>query len=401
MFLHPFSDPQEITTRSRLIRHFADTGAGFPYLPEWFDAAEAYLANSDERTMLSTEERTLGRKIAGLLAEDPLYKTIHNGIVSLIGLVNGLYALVSNGSAGAYEQEAEKIRLLFNDGELAFLLLEREPAKLSYSRLAELDRLLRFRHRLAIRKILNHLYQLDVYVAVARLARERDLSFPEVLPAGAHTVRLEAVYHPLLKSPVPNTLTLSPDANMVFLTGANMAGKSTLMKTLGIAVYLAHLGFPVPARSMAFSVFDGLYTTINLSDNLTAGASHFYAEVLRIKKIAKEISLGRNLFVIFDELFRGTNVKDAGDATIAIAGAFARKRNCLFIVSTHIIEAGEVLKQQHAHIKFVYLPTLMDGNRPVYTYILREGITTDRHGMVIINNEGILDILKGKKNSEP
>ena len=145
----------------------------------------------------------------------------------------------------------------------------------------------------------------------------------------------------------------------------------------------------------------GIYTTINLSDNLAAGASHFYAEVLRIKKIAKEISLGRNLFVIFDELFRGTNVKDAGDATIAVAGAFARKRNCLFIVSTHIIEAGEVLRQQNAHIKFVYLPTLMDGNRPVYTYILREGITTDRHGMVIINNEGILDILKRKKSSEP
>jgi len=155
-----------------------------------------------------------------------------------------------------------------------------------------------------------------------------------------------------------------------------------------------HAGFPVPARRMEFSVFDGLYTTINLPDNLGMGASHFYAEVLRVKKVADALGQGRRLFVIFDELFRGTNVKDAYEATVALTAAFARRRGSFFVISTHIIEAGEVLTAQDGGIRPLYLPTRMEGNQPVYTYQLEEGITADRHGMIIINNEGILEMLR-------
>jgi DNA mismatch repair protein MutS len=170
------------------------------------------------------------------------------------------------------------------------------------------------------------------------------------------------------------------------------------MKSLGVALFLAHMGFPVPAASMEFSALDGMYTTINLPDNLGTGASHFYAEVLRVKKVAKELRMSKRLFVLFDELFRGTNVKDAYEATIAITSAFAGKRNSLFVISTHIIEAGEVLGERCGNIRCQYLPTRMNGHVPEYTYTLETGITADRHGMVIIENEGILDILKnGKK----
>jgi DNA mismatch repair ATPase MutS len=176
-----------------------------------------------------------------------------------------------------------------------------------------------------------------------------------------------------------------------------MAGKSTFMKSLGIALFLAHMGMPVPASSMVFSVQDAIYTTINLSDNLNAGASHFYAEVLRVKKVARELSLGKRLFVIFDELFRGTNVKDAYEATVALTSAFAGHKDSIFVISTHIIEAGDVLKERHDNIYFTYLPTRMQGTKPVYTYTLEKGITADRHGMIIINNEGILENLKNGK----
>jgi len=155
-----------------------------------------------------------------------------------------------------------------------------------------------------------------------------------------------------------------------------------------------HAGFPVPARRMEFSVLDGIYTTINLPDNLGMGASHFYAEVLRVKKVAAALGQGRRLFVIFDELFRGTNVKDAYEATVALTSAFARRRDSFFVISTHIIEAGEVLTAEDAGIRPLYLPTRMKGNQPVYTYQLEEGITADRHGMIIINNEGIPEMLR-------
>jgi DNA mismatch repair ATPase MutS len=199
---------------------------------------------------------------------------------------------------------------------------------------------------------------------------------------------------------VGNALRITPDSNVIFLTGANMAGKSTFMKSLGIALFLAHMGFPVPASRMEFSVLDGIYTTINLPDNLGMGASHFYAEVLRVKKMAHELSQSKRLFIIFDELFRGTNVKDAYEATIAITSAFAQKRRSLFVISTHIIEAGDVLKKKWDNISFKYLPTRMNGKTPVYTYTLQTGITADRHGMIIINNERILEILEQGKNKK-
>ncbi len=172
-----------------------------------------------------------------------------------------------------------------------------------------------------------------------------------------------------------------------------MAGKSTLMKSVGIALYLGHMGFPVAAEAFEFAVRDGIYTSINLADNLSMGASHYYAEVLRVKEVTSALHEGKQLFIVFDELFRGTNVKDAYDATIALTTAFCNKRSSQFIISTHIMEAGEVLQKQPLPIRYQYLPTEMKGNTPVYTRVLKNGITADRHGMVIIHNEGILEML--------
>jgi DNA mismatch repair ATPase MutS len=137
-----------------------------------------------------------------------------------------------------------------------------------------------------------------------------------------------------------------------------------------------------------------------LPDKLGIGASHFYMEVLRLRKIAAELGEGRSLFVIFDELFRGTNVKDAHEATVAVTLAFAKKKSSMFIISSHIVEAANEM-EQHKNIGFLYLPTVMKGTTPEYTYTLRQGVTDDRHGMIIIRNEGILDILKNgvKKRS--
>jgi DNA mismatch repair ATPase MutS len=195
-------------------------------------------------------------------------------------------------------------------------------------------------------------------------------------------------------------MAFSGDSNVLFLTGANMAGKSTLMKSFGIAVYLAHMGFPVAAAEMEFSVREGLYSSINVPDDLSLGYSHFFAEVLRVKKVAEAVSAGRNLVVIFDELFKGTNVKDAYDATLSVTEALAAYSRCWFVISTHIIEVGETLRQRSDNLQFAYLPTVMDGATPRYPYILEKGITNDRHGMLIIGNEGILDMLTVKTQSE-
>ena len=181
---------------------------------------------------------------------------------------------------------------------------------------------------------------------------------------------------------------------MIFLTGANMAGKSTFMKSFAVSVYLAHMGFPVAAKEMTFSLHDGIYTSINVPDNLSMGYNHFYAEVLRVKHVAEEVATDKQLVIIFDELFKGTNVKDAYDGTVSIVDAFS-KRNGTFIISTHIMEAGEALRKENSQLFFKFLPTIVKGHVPTYPYILEDGITDDRQGMIIIQNEKILDIING------
>jgi DNA mismatch repair protein MutS len=403
LFRYPLSDAGTINARSEKIRYLKTVGAAFPFSSELFDQAEQYLANKDERTKLPAEKPSLEKMLTSMVASTADYKQIVNGISALIEIVQLLNNVLSNtlvleGSPFKRDVETTNMLALLSTEPISLLLSETLKSKLSHEKLAAYDSILRFRHRETVRQILGYIYQLDIFITIAKVAAERNYVFPKALPKEDHLVKIEAFYHPQLKNAVANTIHITPESNVVFLTGANMAGKSTFMKSLGIAMYLAHIGFPVAATAMEFSVLDGIYTTINLPDNLGIGASHFYAEVLRIKKIAKELSNGANIFVIFDELFRGTNVKDAYEATIAITTAFAKKRNSMFVISTHIIEAGEVLKQ-HNNISFKYLPTKMNGTMPIYTYTLENGITDDRHGMIIINNEGILDMLKKKKEA--
>jgi len=176
-----------------------------------------------------------------------------------------------------------------------------------------------------------------------------------------------------------------------------MSGKSTLMKAVGIAVYLAHLGFPVPATRMDTCILDGLMTTINLADNVNDGYSHFYSEVKRVKLVAEQINQSDRLLVIFDELFRGTNVKDAYDGSLRIIQALSRLNNGFFMVSTHIVEVAQALAA-HAKISFNYLRINMHGERPVFDYQLRSGITDDRIGLWILQNEGVFELLAAKNS---
>ena len=401
MFQHPLSDAAAINKRSGEISYLKIVQARFPFSSAQFDQAEQYLAGTDERTKLSAEKPTLEKKLTNLLASDADYKMIYNGVIALIEIAQQLNSLLQNtlllaGSPFKNDGETANINTLLSTEPISLLLHENPKNKLAREKLAAYDVKLRFRYRDTIKRILDYIYRLDVYMTVARIATAGGYIFPKALAREEHLVKIEGFYHPHLKNAVANSLTITPKDNVVFLTGANMAGKSTFMKSLGIAMYLAHMGFPVPAKKMEFSVLDGIYTTINLPDNLGIGASHFYAEVLRIKKVAKELSTGRNIFVIFDELFRGTNVKDAYEATIAITSGFAQRHNSVFVISTHIIEAGEVLKKRD-NISFKYLPTRMNGTVPEYTYTLENGITDDRHGMIIINNEGILELLKKRK----
>ena len=399
MFRYPLSDVDAITNRSEAIGYYMRSGEVFPFRGAIFDAIEFYLGNTDTRSQLAQENNTLGRKVQSIVGSDTDFVWIHNGIVGCLELLNTLEDFLHKATGNDNKDIADStsnLRALLANEKWQWYKNEKGKKKVSYEQAVTYDRVFRFEERDNLKKILYYVYLLDVYMTVAEVSKSRNFVQAKAYPTEVNILKLKGVFHPFLKKPVGNDIVVDKDSNVIFLTGANMAGKSTFMKTFAISIFLAHVGFPVPAESMEFSVRNGMFTTINLPDNLSMGYSHFYAEVLRVKKVAQQVRQTPNLIIIFDELFRGTNVKDAYDATLAVTEAFAEIRNCTFMISTHIIEVGQVLKERCSNIKFVYLPTLMEGSKPVYTYRLTEGITNDRHGMIIINNERIIEIINGE-----
>lgn len=394
MFRSPLDSAEKINSRSGIIRYCAEQKIDFPFRSDLFDAIEDYLSDNDLRSQLSNEDNTLKRKVNNMIGADSYFERIHRAVVSTIEFVNLFVDFVSlRQGEPVLAPLLEKAAPILDDSKIGWIGGERGRKRLSFAKTAEYDKILRFGFRDNLYRLLHDAYLIDVYTTLARVSNERGFAFAHATEGDEKLYRMEGIYHPQLSNAVANDFTIGSKNNVVFLTGANMAGKSTFMKTFCIAIYLAHSGFPVPARSMEFTVSHGMFTTINLSDNINTGYSHFYAEVMRIKKVAQEVKRSRDMIVVFDELFRGTNVKDAYDATLAVTEAFASNRNCLFVISTHILETVDELKKHCDNINYVYLPTVMENGIPRYTYKLERGISADRHGMIIIRNEKILDIL--------
>ncbi|HWK03428.1 MAG TPA: hypothetical protein VNS58_07340 [Puia sp.] len=399
MFRYPLDNADEINRRSGLFKYFEKKGLRFPLNKEQFGVVENYLGSHDNGSYAAALFKGLRKKALSAIFLDEAFKSMQKGLEATIDVLTIFFdfmlKLEDTDRQHPYHEELEALKKVVSDHRLSWLTKEKGSVGMSVMKVIRYDYLLRNLLKDEMGVLLDIIHRLDIYIAVAGVAKARGFAFAHALPKDRNILDVRGFHHPALPKGVNNALTFNQENNVLFLTGANMAGKSTLMKSFGIAVYLAHMGFPVAAEKMEFSVRDGLYSSINVPDNISQGYSHFYAEVLRVKKIAEEVSSSRDLVVIFDELFKGTNVKDAYDATLAVTEAFSDFRNCFFIISTHIIEVGEQLMKGNQPIQFSYLPTIMDGVMPRYTYKLQEGITSDRHGMMIIHNERILEIIKG------
>ena len=160
-------------------------------------------------------------------------------------------------------------------------------------------------------ELIEIFYRLDAWYSMAMAVKTFNLSFPEFVDTERPLVYAKDLYHLLLPRPVSYEVEMNPEHNFLFLTGANMAGKSTFIKSVGSAVFLAHVGMGVPAKQMKLTLFDGLLTNINVVDNIAKGESFFFNEVQRIKNTILKINDGKKWLVLIDELFKGTNVQDA------------------------------------------------------------------------------------------
>lgn len=398
LFKKPLTDADRINERTAIFRFFREARLDFPFDTQQVSIMREYIDAGNQQSMLATLGTVLTRKLLSVLTHDDRFKLLIQGLQATIMTMKRCYAFVEtlSLSAGPFRNRALEIKKILAHPQLRELIEVDIYHAMSISETARYDHLVRNKLNPELQELLRFIAECDVNMAVAEVANLRGFTFARALPATANMLDTKNLRHPCLDDAVGNDLHLETGSNVVFLTGANMAGKSTWMKSIGIGMYLAHIGFPVAAGEMTFSIREGIFSSINVADNISLGYSHFYAEVVRVKHAADATATGKHLLLMFDELFKGTNVKDAYDGTLAVTEAFAGYRNCLFIVSTHIIEVGEALKQ-YSNIQFTYMPTVMAGMMPRYTYKLEKGITEDRQGMMIIRNEGILELIRSRR----
>lgn len=253
------------------------------------------------------------------------------------------------------------------------------------------DRAARDGGRMPLRRLIELVFEIDALLSMSDVTVEKGYAFPTV-DQDFRGIELRDLYHPFLQKPVVNDLQFAPGTRLVFLTGPNMAGKSTYLKACGIAVLLSHTGMGVPAREGRIGVLDRLVTAIRTEDNLRAGVSYFQAEARRVREVAQLLTDRRRCLVIADELFRGTNVKDACDASLTVLETFARVPNGFFLVASHLTELADALEQLRGVLLRCFDAALHE-ERVDFDYRIRSGVSAQRLGMKVLDKEGVLEIL--------
>ena len=241
-------------------------------------------------------------------------------------------------------------------------------------------------------QLLQYFFELDAYYSMAMATKKFNFVFPTWIKSETPLLEVVSAIHPLVPNPVDNTISLSSQTNLFFLTGANMAGKSTFIKTLGIVIYLAHVGIGAPAKKVTLSLFDGLITNLTIADNVVKGESYFFNEVQRIKNTIEKIIDGKKYFVLIDELFKGTNIQDAMKCSTVVIEGLQNLRNSLFVISTHLYEISDDLKK-YDNIQFSYFETEVRQKELVFHYQLKQGVSQDRLGYLILEREGVVGLL--------
>jgi DNA mismatch repair protein MutS len=239
--------------------------------------------------------------------------------------------------------------------------------------------------------------KLDAWQSMARATVKHGWVFPEFLPAQPVCFEAKGLKHPLLTNPVSYDVSFGGENNFLLLTGANMSGKTTFMRALGVTALLAHMGMGVPARSLRTSFLHGVITQMQVEDNILRGESYFFAEVQRMKQTAEKLLQPQPQLALMDELFKGTNIHDAYECTKAVIEGLLRHNNHLMVLSTHLYEVAQQFSN-NTGVQFCYFVTqiIPDGGYH-FTYELKEGISNDRIGYRILQQEGVIALLHKKQ----
>ena len=325
------------------------------------------------------------------------YKSFYSNVIAMrkffIALKEFYYSIDNSEMSDELKDKMKTIKYLSEEKRIKDLLEKYRGDKLSFQTVFIYDNLFRVTLSKIIREVINEIYMLDAIFSIVNIIKEKNMVFPKFVEKEESIVNIEGLFHLSTDNPVKNDI--KTDKHLIFLTGANMSGKTTFIKSLGVAVYLAHLGIGVPANKMEISKFDGIITGIETEDNIKLGYSFFYSEVNRVKEAIKIMKEKNKVLIMFDEMFRGTNIKDAFSERV-IKG-LANYKKGMFIISSHLIELEDVIKDRD-EILFKCFKISMENNKIKYSYKIEDGVSADRIGMNILEEAGIFTLLEDIKN---
>jgi hypothetical protein len=213
--------------------------------------------------------------------------------------------------------------------------------------------------------------------------------FPNIVD-GPATLQATDLAHPLIPSneSVPNDVQTGSHSKLLIITGSNMSGKSTFLRTVGINLLLAQCGAPVCATSFTFSPMQ-ILSSIRISDSLQDHTSYFMAELLRLKSIITELEKGEPALVLIDEVLRGTNSNDKSYGSEFLIRRLV-KYNAITFFATHDLALSRLDQQLDGlAVNFCFESTIANGELK-FDYKLHKGVAKNRNATFLMQKMGII-----------
>ena len=247
----------------------------------------------------------------------------------------------------------------------------------------------RRRHGAQLRSWLDALSEMEALLSLSAYHFEHPADpFPEL----AHdevVFEAEALGHPLLPEArcVRNTVALDTTARLLLISGSNMSGKSTLLRSVGINAVLANAGAPVRARRLRLGPLQ-IAASIQINDSLQSGQSHFYAEILRLRAVCELARTHPPVLFLLDELLAGTNSHDRlAGATGVVKELLAA--GAIGLLSTHDLALTGIRGAEAGLIRNAHFQDSVVDDKLQFDYTLREGVVTRSNGLALMRLIGL------------
>jgi DNA mismatch repair ATPase MutS len=196
--------------------------------------------------------------------------------------------------------------------------------------------------------------------------------------------------HPLIRDEKRVNNSISFDGQQfVILTGSNMSGKSTFLRTVGINLVLARTGSMVCARNFVFYPFD-VYVSMRITDSLQDSESFFYAELKRLQTIIQHLEQGQPTFILLDEILRGTNSNDKRNGTIGLIRKLAGMR-AFGIIATHDVIVAELIREYPEYIANNCFEAEIKNDELLFDYRLKQGVCTKLSASFLMKKMGVIE----------